>query len=86
LSLEFDEDTLTRGASYTAQVNYTPIGGSASTTTSTNTHTVAALHNILLLIVDDWAIDSSPVDNNTNLNPGTSFAPMPNLESLAARG
>ena len=86
LSLDFDEDTLTRGASYTAQVNYTPTGGSPSTTTSTNTHTVAALHNILLLIVDDWAIDSSPVDNNTTLNPGTSFAPMPNLETLAARG
>jgi arylsulfatase A-like enzyme len=38
------------------------------------------------LIVDDWAIDSSPVDNNTTLNPGTSYAPMPNLETLAARG
>ena len=86
LSLDFDEDTLTRGASYTAQVNYTPTAGSPSTITSTNNHTVAALHNILLLIVDDWAIDSSPVDNNTTLNPGTSYAPMPNLETLAARG
>lgn len=86
LSLDFDEDTLAPGATYTAQLNYTPTGGSPGAITSTNTHTVAALHNILLLIVDDWAIDSSPVDNNSTLNPGTSYAPMPNLETLAARG
>ena len=86
LILDFDEDTLTPGASYTAQVNYTPTGGSPSIVTSSNTYEVADLHNILLLIVDDWAIDSSPVDNNTTLNPGTSYAPMPNLETLAARG
>ena len=86
LSLDFDEDTLSAGATYSAQVNYTPTGGLLSTITSTNAHTVATLHNILLLIVDDWAIDSSPVDNNATLNPGTSYAPMPNLETLAARG
>ena len=74
LSLDFDEDTLSAGATYTAQVNYTPTRGVLRTITSTNAHTVATQHNILLLIVDDWAIDSSPVDNNATLNPGTSYA------------
>ena len=86
LSLDFDEDTLTPGGTYTAQVNYTPTAGSPSTITSSNNHTVAALHNILLLIVDDWAIDSSPVDNNNTLTNDTSYAPMPKLETLAGRG
>ncbi|MFT6236027.1 MAG: arylsulfatase A-like enzyme [Lentimonas sp.] len=86
LTLDFDENTLTPSASYAAQLNYTPTAGSPTVIASTNTHTVAALHNILLLIVDDWAIDSSPVDNSTALNPGTSYPPMPNLETLAARG
>ena len=43
---------------------------------------IAPRHNILLLIVDDWGIDSSPIDN---LN-GTNLPVMPNLESLAATG
>ncbi len=42
--------------------------------------------NILLLIVDDWGIDASPIDNNSTLNPGTTFATMANLQSLAANG
>lgn len=42
--------------------------------------------NILLLIVDDWGTDSSPIDNNTTANPGTSFPTMATLESLAANG
>jgi arylsulfatase A-like enzyme len=42
----------------------------------------AAPNNILLLIVDDWGIDSSPIDN---LN-GTNLPVMPHLESLAATG
>lgn len=42
--------------------------------------------NILLLIVDDWGTDSSPIDNNTTANPGTTFPTMATLESLAANG
>ncbi|MDF1860342.1 MAG: sulfatase-like hydrolase/transferase [Verrucomicrobiales bacterium] len=42
--------------------------------------------NILLLIVDDWGVDSSPIDNNATLNPGTTFATMANLSALAANG
>ena len=86
LSLDFDEDTLAPGATYTAQLNYTPSGGSATVVSSTNTYDVAPLRNILLVILDDWAIDSSPVDNNATLNPGTTFAAMPTLEALADRG
>jgi len=46
----------------------------------------SAENNILLLIVDDWAIDSSPIDNNPGLNPGTTFPTMQTLQSLAADG
>ncbi|MEM7145122.1 MAG: sulfatase-like hydrolase/transferase [Verrucomicrobiota bacterium] len=46
----------------------------------------AATDNILLMIVDDWAVDSSPIDNNTTLNPGTTFPTMANLQALAAGG
>ena len=42
--------------------------------------------NILLLIVDDWGIDSSPLDNDSTKSPGTTFPQMPNLQALAARG
>lgn len=42
--------------------------------------------NILLLIVDDWGIDSSPIDNNATLNPGTTFPTMATLQDLAANG
>ena len=42
--------------------------------------------NVLLLILDDWGIDSSPIDNNATLNPGTTFATMSNLEALAQNG
>ncbi|MEN8734633.1 MAG: sulfatase-like hydrolase/transferase [Lentimonas sp.] len=86
LELDFDDITLTPGSSHTAELNYTPSGGSATVVSSSNTHDVAPLRNILLVILDDWAIDSSPVDNNTTLNPGTTFAPMPTLEALADRG
>ncbi|HIL69076.1 MAG TPA: hypothetical protein EYG38_04410, partial [Verrucomicrobia bacterium] len=43
-------------------------------------------NNILLLIIDDWAVDSSPLDNSTILNPGTSFPEMETLRSLAGGG
>ena len=42
--------------------------------------------NILLLIVDDWGTDSSPIDNDATQNPGTTFPTMANLEALAAGG
>jgi arylsulfatase A-like enzyme len=51
-------------------------------TTLTGTHQVVPGNNILLLIVDDWGIDSSPVDNI-----GAPNAPiMPNLQSLTSGG
>ena len=45
-----------------------------------------AQNNILLLIVDDWGTDSSPLDNSTTLSPGTSFPPLPNITALAETG
>ncbi len=78
LDLTFSDSALPAG-NYTATVNHT--GGSA---TSSNTYTVSPPRNILLLILDDWGIDSSPIDNSGT--PGATFPPMPNLEALAARG
>jgi arylsulfatase A-like enzyme len=39
--------------------------------------------NILLLIVDDWGIDSSPLYNS---NPSASLPPMPTFDTLAGNG
>ncbi|MCB1091869.1 MAG: sulfatase-like hydrolase/transferase, partial [Verrucomicrobiae bacterium] len=47
----------------------------------TGTYTVHA--NILLLIVDDWGHDASPIDNT---EPGAVLANMPVVETLAAQG
>ncbi|MGJ8652930.1 MAG: sulfatase-like hydrolase/transferase [Opitutaceae bacterium] len=55
--------------------------GGAGTWTGSYTHN-APQHNILLIIVDDWGIDSSPIDNPT----GASLPTMANLESLADSG
>ncbi|MEP3214960.1 MAG: sulfatase-like hydrolase/transferase, partial [Luteolibacter sp.] len=46
--------------------------------------TAAPKHSILLLILDDWGVDSSPLDNAATA--GATFPKMPNLEALAARG
>lgn len=50
----------------------------------TNT-TPTIRNNILLLIIDDWGIDASVFDNVAN-DPGNSFAPMPNLQTLVNNG
>ena len=47
----------------------------------TGTHTIHA--NILLMIVDDWGTDRSPLDNS---EPGAELPNMPNFSSLAASG
>ncbi|MEM0895853.1 MAG: sulfatase-like hydrolase/transferase [Verrucomicrobiota bacterium] len=81
----FDSSSLTPGTSYDAVINYTPPGGSPTTVTSTNQYTVpnpSTDPNILFLIVDDWGIDRSPIDNTLNVP----LPNMPNLQSLAAGG
>jgi len=45
----------------------------------------APQNNVLLLILDDWGIDSSALYNNT-AGPGVQLADMPNLETLANAG
>lgn len=80
LELTFDDSSLNTG-NYSAVITHA--GGSS---TSTNTYEVTAPRNILLLILDDWGIDSSPIDNNTTLNPSATFPNMPNLQALADRG
>jgi arylsulfatase A-like enzyme len=40
-------------------------------------------NNVLLIIMDDWGIDRSPIDNTT---PGAVLPNMPTLQSLASSG
>lgn len=49
-------------------------------------YTLVGNPNILLLILDDWGVDASPIDNNATLNPGTTFATMSSLQTLAQNG
>ncbi|MEM7145121.1 MAG: sulfatase-like hydrolase/transferase [Verrucomicrobiota bacterium] len=54
--------------------------------TAQNIAVVAGVqNNVLLMIVDDWAWDSSPVDNVPN-PAGTTFPTMATLQDLAATG
>ncbi|MEM9479211.1 MAG: sulfatase-like hydrolase/transferase [Verrucomicrobiota bacterium] len=83
--LMFDTSSLTPGTSYDAVINYTPPGGSPTTINSTNQYTVpnpSSDPNILFLIVDDWGIDRSPIDNTLSVP----LPNMPNLQSLATNG
>ncbi len=86
LFLEFDEASLPPG-DYTVNINFTPAGnttGGELEASSTNTHTVAPPRNVLLMIVDDWGLDSNPLDDLGI--PGTTFPSMPNLQFLADHG
>ncbi|MEM7143611.1 MAG: cytochrome c peroxidase [Verrucomicrobiota bacterium] len=89
--LLFDDSSFANGE-YPALLSFTPVGGSLTTVTSTNTHTIGSPppppsgsdNNILLLILDDWAIDRSPIDNT--IPPADALPNMPNLQSMAANG
>lgn len=85
VELSFDPGPLAPG-SYNAILTFTPPGGSPTQVISTNQYIVSASapDNILILIIDDWGIDSSPIDNT----PGAGiFLPnMPNLQTLASNG
>ena len=61
---------------YTIEATFPGVAGP-----QTGSYNVIGNPNILLLIVDDWAVDSSPLDN-----PGGRVANMPTLASLAASG
>lgn len=47
------------------------------------TATATAAHNVLLIILDDYGVDSSPLYNT---NAGASFPPTPNITALAQGG
>lgn len=61
---------------YLVRASYEDIPGP-----QTALYSVVGTPSILLLIVDDWGIDASPLDNPAGLVPK-----MPNLTSLAANG
>lgn len=83
LLLDFDPSGLTPG-NYPAIITYTPSGSNSTQLSSSNLFNLDTDNNILLVIVDDWGIDSSPIDNLGNID--ASLPPMPNLEALAATG
>ncbi|MFC7337802.1 sulfatase-like hydrolase/transferase [Haloferula chungangensis] len=85
ISLSFDKSQLPPGE-YPATIRHSEPGSSPREIHSTNALVIAPPRNILLLILDDWGIDSSPIDNTPQLSPGASFPAMPNLEALAERG
>jgi arylsulfatase A-like enzyme len=58
-----------------------PAGTQTGTYTVTGSEPVA--NNVLLIILDDWGIDASPVDNAL---PAATLANMPTLQSLASSG
>ena len=84
VEFEIDTSALDPG-SYNASLTFTPPNGTATTIDSTNPIIIEAstANNILLLIVDDWAIDFSPFDNTS---PGAKLPVLPNMEKLADRG
>lgn len=87
--LLFEDSSLADG-DYPALLSFTPAGGSLTTITSSNTHSIGSPppsnpnHNILLLILDDWAIDRSPIDNT--VSSSDDLPNMPNLQAMAANG
>ncbi len=83
VELLFDDSSLAPG-NYDAVLTFGP----GTVVNSNDQHTVAAPptaeNNVLLLIVDDWGIDRSPIDNT--IPPAQALPNMPNLEALAADG
>lgn len=72
----FEDSTLAPGE-YNAVLN--------GVVTSTDSFSVAGANNVLLLILDDWGIDSSEL-YNTETGPGIQLANMPHLKTLAENG
>jgi len=75
LELCFDDSTL-GGGDYPAIID-----GSIS---STDTYAISGPNNVLLLILDDWGIDSSELYNSPGA--GIQLANMPTLKNLADTG
>ena len=80
LFLEFDDSALAPG-DYPIIITSTQGG---TQTQSTNTYTVLPPRNVLLMIVDDWGVDSSPLDDLQLA--GNTYPDMPNLQFLADNG
>ncbi|MEE9368665.1 MAG: sulfatase-like hydrolase/transferase [Pontiella sp.] len=81
IGLNFETNSFADGIYY-ATLTYELAGG-ATTQIVSSTSYVVGHRNILMMIVDDWAIDASPLYNTNN----NVFLPnMPNLKTLADNG
>ena len=68
---------------YPVSVTFEGASGVHTGTVTIGGGPVANGNNVLLLILDDWGIDMSPIDNT---EPGVTLPNMPTLQSLAASG
>lgn len=82
IQFRVDLESLADG-NYPLQVNFDGINESFDAILSVGTPAIETGNNILLIIVDDWGIDWSPVHNET---AGLTLPNMPTLQSLAESG
>ena len=68
---------------YDVTVTYSGPAGTHTGTYTLTGNNESILNNVLLLIVDDWGIDRSPLDNQ---DPNAVLPKMPTLQSLAQSG
>lgn len=69
--------------SYPVSVSFPGTSGPHTGTVVIGGGPVTSGNNILLLILDDWGIDMSPMDNAT---PGAALPNLPTLQSLSSSG
>lgn len=82
IQFRVDLDALADG-DYPLVASFDGVSGNFTATLSVGTAPVASGNNILLIILDDWGYDWSPVHNQT---AGLTFPQMPTLQSLADSG
>ena len=82
IQFRVDLDALADG-DYPLLASFDGVSGNFSATLSIGTQPLTTNNNILLIILDDWGYDWSPVHNTS---AGLTFPNMPTLQSLADSG
>lgn len=82
IRIRLDVGSLAPG-SYPVSVTFAGVDGPLTGTVVIGGGPATGGNNILLLILDDWGVDMSPMDNTT---PGVALPQLPTLQSLAEGG